>query len=161
MKKKEKQGLIILIMVAILIIAIIWFATRPKENKENQGNNKPTTVVSSQNAAEGEFTKVESNGTVVNTSEKLKEEKNAQGFEISDIQYKEVNGETILTARVTNMTGSEQKSFWAEIVLLDKAGKELGRIPVEIAETQKGESIRIEASITERYANAYDFKLEK
>ena len=146
-------------MVAVLIISIIWFVTRPKQNDSNVGNSG--TTVSAAEAAEGEFTKVEADGTVSNTSEKLKEVKDEEGFEISDIEFKEKNGETVLTARVTNMTDSDQESFFGNIVLLDKSGNELGRIPVMISATQKGESIRIEASITERYANAYDFKLVK
>ena len=62
MKKKEKQGLIILIMVAILIIAIIWFATRPKNEEPNTPNGTSQSQV-----AQGEYTKVEADGTVVNT----------------------------------------------------------------------------------------------
>lgn len=49
----------------------------------------------------------------------------------------------------------------AEIVLLDKEGKEQGRIPVAIPETQIGETIGITAGINDSYANAYNFMLVK
>lgn len=49
----------------------------------------------------------------------------------------------------------------AEIVLLDKEGKEQGRIPVAIPETQIGETVGIQAGINDQYANAYNFRLEK
>ena len=153
MKKQEKRMLLILVIVSALIITIIWFATRNKENNNVGGTTE--------NVEQGEFTKVEADGTIVNTSEKLNENKQNIGFEITNINFIKRGNETILTARVTNNTGAEQGSFFGKIVLLDKSGKEIGRIPVMISETQNGEAIDIETSITESYANAYDFRLEK
>ena len=153
MKKQEKRMLLILVIVSALIITIIWFATRNKENNNVGGTTE--------NVEQGEFTKVEADGTIVNTSEKLKQTKENLGFSITNINFVKKGNETILTARVTNNTGAEQGSFFGKIVLLDKSGKEIGRIPVMISETQSGEAIDIETSITESYANAYDFRLEK
>ena len=153
MKSQEKRMLLILVIVSALIITIIWFATRNKENNNVGGTTE--------NVEQGEFTKVEADGTIVNTSEKLKQTKEDLGFSITNINFVKKGNETILTARVTNNTGAEQGSFFGKIVLLDKSGKEIGRIPVMISETQNGEAIDIETSITESYANAYDFRLEK
>ena len=153
MKKQEKRMLLILVIVSALIITIIWFATRNKENNNVGGTTE--------NVEQGEFTKVEADGTIVNTSEKLKQTKENLGFSITNISFVKKGNETILTARVTNNTGEAQGDFLGKIVLLDKSGKEIGRIPVMISETQSGEAIDIETSITESYANAYDFRLEK
>ena len=153
MKKQEKRMLLILVIVSALIITIIWFATRNKENNNVGGTTE--------NVEQGEFTKVEADGTIVNTSEKLKQTKENLGFSITNINFVKKGNETILTARVTNNTGAEQGSFFGKIVLLDKSGKEIGRIPVMISKTQNGEAIDIETTITESYANAYDFRLEK
>lgn len=155
MKKQEKKMLLILVIVSVVIITIIWFATRNKENNEGETGKITESV------EQGEFTKVEADGTIVNTSEKLKETKENIGFSITNINFVKKGNETILTARVTNNTGTEQESFFGKIVLLDKNGNEIGRIPAMITETQSGESIDIETSITESYANAYDFRLEK
>ena len=153
MKSQEKRMLLILVIVSALIITIIWFATRNKENNNVGGTTE--------NVEQGEFTRVEADGTIVNTSEKLKQTKENLGFSITNINFVKRGNETILTARVTNNTGTEQGSFFGKIVLLDKSGKEIGKIPVMISETQNGEAIDIETSITESYANAYDFRLEK
>ena len=153
MKKQEKRMLLILVIVSALIITIIWFATRNKENNNVGGTTE--------NVEQGEFTKVEADGTIVNTSEKLKQTKENLGFSITNINFVKKGNETILTARVTNNTGEAQGDFLGQIVLLDKSGKEIGRIPVMISETQNGEAIDVETSITESYANAYDFRLEK
>lgn len=154
MKKKEKKMILILIIVSILIIGVIWFLTRPKDetNSNKETNNS---------AAQGEYTKVEEDGTIVNTSEKLKEDKEMQGFELTNIEFKEKNGETILSARVTNKTGETQQTFMGNIILLDKKNNEIGRIPVRISTMEAGETRDIEATITESYANAFNFKLEK
>ena len=153
MKSQEKRMLLILVIVSALIITIIWFATRNKENNNVGGTTE--------NVEQGEFTKVEADGTIVNTSEKLKQTKENLGFSITNINFVKKGNETILTARVTNNTGTEQGSFFGKIVLLDRSGNKIGRIPVMISETQSGEAIDIETSITESYANAYDFRLEK
>ena len=156
MKKQEKRMLLILVIVSALIITIIWFATRNKEN-----SNAVETGKTIENVEQGEFTKVEADGTIVNTSEKLKQTKENLGFSITNINFMKKGNETILTARVTNNTGEAQGDFLGQIVLLDKSGNEIGRIPAMITETENGEAIDIETTITESYANAYDFRLEK
>ena len=153
MKKQEKRMLLILVIVSVLIITIIWFATRNKENNNVGGTTE--------NVEQGEFTKVEADGTIVNTSEKLKQTKENLGFSITNINFMKKGNETILTARVTNNTGEAQGDFLGQIVLLDKRGNEIGRIPAMITETENGEAIDIETTITESYANAYNFRLEK
>ncbi len=153
MKKQEKRMLLILVIVSVLIITIIWFATRNKENNNVGGTTE--------NVEQGEFTKVEADGTIVNTSEKLKQTKENLGFSITNINFMKKGNETMLTARVTNNTGEAQGDFLGQIVLLDKRGNEIGRIPAMITETENGEAIDIETTITESYANAYNFRLEK
>lgn len=159
MKKKEKRMILILVIVSILIVGVIWLVTRPKTNKTNTTGSVAQGGTSS--AAQGEFTKVDNEGTIVNTSEKINKDREELGFSITNVKLEEKNGETIISARITNKTDSNQESFFGNIILLDKQGNEIGRIPTMVSETQKGESIDIEASITESYANAYDFKLEK
>ena len=165
MKSNEKRGILILILVAIIIIGIMFAVTRGSKNNSkdtNQNiNNEENIELSQVDPSRGEFTKTESDGTVVNTSDKLKEDKVESGFEISNINYTEKDSHTVLEADVTNMTGSSQSAFMAEIVLLDKEGKEQGRIPVAIPDTQTGETICVQAGINDQYANAYNFKLEK
>ena len=159
----EKKGILILILVSIVIIAVIYGLTRgSKDNNTNTNSSQSSNTEQSQvDASRGEFTKTESDGTVVNTSDKLKENKVESGFEISNINFSEKDGHTSLEADVTNMTGSAQGNFMADIVLLDKEGKEQGRIPVAIPETQIGETVGIQAGINDQYANAYNFRLEK
>lgn len=168
MKKSEKKAILILILVGVLVIAGIYGVTRllnrentSKQNNTENTNKNETIEMSDVDPSRGEFTQIESDGTVVNTSEKLKETKNEDGFELSNISYSEKDGHTSLEADVTNMTGSNQGNFMAEIVLIDKEGKEQARIPVAIPEMQIGETVGIQAGINDSYANAYNFRLER
>lgn len=153
MKSSEKKGLLILIGVALIVILVIWLCTRPKDNN--------TQTAEQTSPVQGEFTTTDTDGTIVNTSEKLKEEKTESGFKISNITFTDKDGHTVLKATVTNKTGANQGEFMADIVLLDKSGNEIGRIPVSVPETKAGESIGVQAGINDSYANAYNFKLEK
>jgi len=169
MKKSEKKAILILILVCVLVIAVIWGMTtlsnrnnnNEQENFNEVNKNETQREMSNVDPSRGEFTQTESDGTVVNTSEKLKETKVESGFELSNINYSEKDGNTTFEADVTNMTGSNQGNFMADIVLIDKEGKEQARIPVAIPEMQIGETVGIQAGINDSYANAYNFRLER
>ncbi len=164
MKSNEKKTILILIVVSVIIIGVTWHFTRGKNSDGGETGGNPTAGQvgnAANNASKGEYTRVEKDGTVVNTSEKLKTEREDSGFLISNISFEEKNGETILKATLMNKTESVQATFLGDIVLMDKSGNEIGRIPVRVSEMQAGEIRDIEATITESYANAYDFKLEK
>ena len=79
LKSNEKRGILILILVVIIIIGIMFAVTRGSKNNSkdtNQNiNNEENIELSQVDPSRGEFTKTESDGTVVNTSDKLKEDK--------------------------------------------------------------------------------------
>ena len=82
MKKSEKKAILILILVGVLVIAGIYGVTRllnrentSKQNNTENTNKNETIEMSDVDPSRGEFTQIESDGTVVNTSEKLKETK--------------------------------------------------------------------------------------
>lgn len=168
MKKSGKKASFIL-PVAIVIMVTIFGAimllikdnNQEQSKTEDMNKNETKVEMSEVNPSRGEFTQIESDGTVVNISEKLKRTKIELGFELSNINYSEKDGNTTLEADVTNLTGSNQENFMAEIVLLDKDGKEQARIPVAIPEMQISETVRIQAEINESYANAYNFRLDR
>ena len=152
MKKKEKQGLIILVAVSILIIGIIWFVTRGDKNEEQKVE------------VENEFVQLQEDGSKSNTSNKVKEIKSVEGVRIENVRFNEVNGQTMLIADITNITANKKDRFLADIVLYNKSGQEIGRIPGVIGEMQAGETIEMQAGIVgieESYVNAYDYKIEK
>lgn len=152
MKSKEKKMLLILIIVAIIIIAIVWFATRgKKENKEEVETNQ----------IKEEFVQVQEDGTKVNISNKLKEEKELDGLKIGNIQLTEKEGQLTLIANVTNTTAKDVDAFLIDIILYDKEGKEIDTVLGFVSPVKAGQTVELNAGITEDYANAYDFKVVK
>ena len=153
MKKKEKQMILFLIVVGVIILGIIYFVTRPKE-EEGTVND-----VAEQNEVVEEFVQVLEDGSKLNTSTKLNETKNVDGLEIGNIQLSMVGGETTLFADVKNNTGSDLGVTAIDIILLDKNEEEIVTIGGVIGDVKAGESVRLEASTTLDFANAYDFKV--
>ena len=153
MKKKEKQMILLLIVVGVIILGIIYFVTRPKE-EEGTAND-----VAEQNEVVEEFVQVLEDGSKLNTSTKLNETKNVDGLEIGNIQLSMVGGETTLFADVKNNTGSDLGVTAIDIILLDKNEEEIVTIGGVIGDVKAGESVRLEASTTLDFANAYDFKV--
>ena len=151
MKKNEKQMIGILILVAVVIIAIIFFATRSKK-EENKG-------AEIQNTVKEEFVQVLEDGTKLNVSSKLNEAKTVNGLKIQNIQLTDRNGQSVLLADVTNESGKDTDILSIDIILYDKTGKELGKVPGMLAPMKAGATSQLNAGITEDYANAYDFKV--
>ena len=150
MEGNEKKRKYIIIAVVVIIVAVlaIGIITSNLGNKSEEAQKDESIV------------EIKEDGTVQNKSNKVKEDREIKGFKVTNIDLiKDTNGNTILTADITNATGSKQKGFLVEIVLLDKEGKELGRIPGSIIETDAGETIEMRSEITEDYINAYDIKL--
>ena len=152
---KDTKGALIIIGVAIIITVGIFFITRGK------GNKKEVEIGEEENIVEEEFVNVLSDGTKLNTSDKLQEKKKVGGLEVSKFQLTEQGNSTILLGTITNTSSTEQGGYDVEIVVVDKTGKELGRIPAYIKKLQPGESTQLNTGITGDYANAYNFSINK
>ena len=152
---RDTKGALIIIGVAIIITVGIFFITRGKGKKEE------VEIGEEENIVEEEFVNVLSDGTKLNTSDKLQEKKKVGGLEVSKFQLTEQGNSTILLGTITNISSTEQGGYDVEIVVVDKTGKELGRIPAYIKKLQPGESTQLNTGITGDYANAYNFSINK
>ncbi len=149
MEGNEKKGKFIIIAVVVFIVVVLAIGIITSVNRNKEEVKQEEDII-----------EIKEDGTVENKSSKVKEDREIKGFKVTNIDLiKDTNGNTILTADVTNETGKNQKGFLVEIILLDKEGKELGRIPGAIIETEAGETIELRSEITEDYINAYDIKL--
>lgn len=155
MKKKEKRMILTILLVGILIIGGIYLLTRPEKEEENKVN----TGVEQQNKVGEEFVQVMDDGSKLNTSTKLNQTKNVNGLEIGNIQLTMTGGETTLLADVRNKTGKDVGVTAIEIILYAKDGSELVTFGGVIGNVKSGESVKLQASTTLDFANAYDFKV--
>lgn len=152
MKKKEKRGLLILILVAIAIITTLAIITNRKGKEVNSDSTEENKVVE-------EFVQVLENGTKLNTSTKLSETKIVDGLKIGNIQLTMQNGQSVLLADAENDTGKDIDIMLLDIILLDKNGNELTTIAGIVGDLKAGEKQQLNSSVTSDYANAYDFRV--
>lgn len=152
MKIERKKIILILILILIIsaIIAVAVFTIKLKTKKINKTNTEKE-----------EFVQVLGDGTKSNISNKLKEEKDLDGLKIRNIQLTEQNGQSVLLANVTNTTSKDVNVFLIDIIFYDKEGKEIATVPGIISSVKAGETIQLNAGITENCANAYNFKIIK
>ena len=148
MKKSDIK--ILLVLAGVLAVALsIFLYARPKKEE----------IV--ENEVVEEFVQVLDDGTKLNTSSKLQEEKTINGLKIGNIQLTEKNGQLVLLADVTNPTEKDSEIFLIDIILYDKTGKEIATVPGIVSPIKAGGKTQLNAGITEKYANAYDFKVVK
>ena len=152
MSKKEKRGLIILILVAIAIITTLAIITKRKGKEVNSDSTEEDKVVE-------EFVQVLEDGTKLNTSTKLSETKIVDGLKIGNIQLTMQNGQSVLLADAENDTGKAIDIMLLDIILLDKNGNELTTIAGIVGDLKAGEKQQLKSSVTSDYANAYDFRV--
>ena len=153
MKENQKRGIFILIIVGVILILCINIF---KGNKESTEISKEES-----NEIKEEVIQVLQDGTKLNTSEQLKQVKKIDGLEITNIQLTEKSGQTVLLADVTNTTNTDTKVIGINVIILDKQGKEIAKIPGVISPLKAGDTNQLNVGITEDYAYAYDFRIEK
>ena len=157
MKKKEKKRLLILIVVAIIIILVLFIVRAVLKNNEN---NNPQNPSSASTEAGSEYTALYSDGSKLNTSSKLKENKNYQNITISNIQLTTVNGLNRLLANVTNNSSTSIDAQDISIVFVDNQGNTIATVPGVIPALNAGATEQLNASTTKDIINAYDFRIE-
>ncbi len=156
MKKKEKKGILILIAVAVVIIVALLIIRAVMKN-----NNDNTQLPSSSSTEAGsEYTALYSDGSKLNTSSKLRENKVYQSITVSNIQLTTVNGLNRLLANVTNNSSASTDAQDVSLVFVDDQGNTIATVPGVIPAMNAGETAQLNASTTKDIINAYDFRIE-
>ena len=155
MSKNEKIGIGVLVLITVIVIIVaVVLSNRNKEDIS-------TDNVQATNTQTEEFVNVLSDGTKVNTSDKLHETKTFDGMEISNFQLTENGNVTLLLGTITNTSTEKKGGYPISITILDKDGNELTVVAAYIGELEPGESTQLNTSATFDYINAYDFEITK
>lgn len=144
-----------IVLIIIIAIGIIIVTKKIISNKKTKEDNQV------QNEEIEQYVTVLEDGTKLNNSSKITENKKLQGLEITNTQITYNDGVTNLLANVKNTTKSDIDIQEVKIILLDENGKELYQMPGIIEAVKAGETIQFNSSITADFANAYDFKIMK
>ncbi len=149
MQKSKLKILIIGIVILLLIAGLIWLTIKNRQTSQKNENTKE------------EFVKVEKDGTKVNISNKLKENKKIDELIITDISIKTKNNETILQANVKNLTNEIKGNYAIKLVIKDKAQNTIKEISGYINTIKPQEQTTLDIKTSYDFANAYDFEIMK
>lgn len=150
----RKAIAIILIIVAILIIVIMAVSANRGNKKTAEDNTTNENTVQNQvNYQEN------ADGSKVNTSDKVSEDKKVGDVTIEKSNLVYENGMSKLTSKVTN-NGSDLENLEFTVKFLDNNGKEIDTNGVEIkgavGPIKKGEVKYLDLSLTQDVTNAAD-----
>lgn len=149
----KKNEIIFVGVLIIIAVAIIFVITRGNKNDGNAKDNQTKTE---------ENYNVLIDGTKLNKSDKIKDDRTYNGLKFSNFQLTEKNGKTTLLADVTNTTSSDISGFTTvDITFYDKSNKEMGKVVGLIAPLKASATTELNANLTFDCANAYDLKITK
>ena len=160
MNSNEKRWIVLLIAV-VLIAVILIVALVNANGKEDENLGNPNNGETSQNVQDEEkYTAELSDGTKINTSEDFNETKTYGDLEITNIQFTNKNGMTVLLADVTNKGESTHEEEIVTIKILGENGEVLDELHPSLGRIEPGETIELNAGTSADVANAKDFTIE-
>lgn len=158
MNSKEKRGIIILVLVALVIIFCVRACAKSKTNK----NENSRMINSSDVENKEKYTIQLEDGTKLNNSEELKNVKKYRTIEISDIQVTSTNGNTTILANAKNTGNDTFEREIVTIVLIDEDGIQIAEIPAVIPKIEPGKTGRINTNVSSAdVANIKDFEIKE
>lgn len=158
---KKKKGVKLIIVLIVLILVVLGIAIVKNTNKKDLQEQNENVVQEQEQQINEENVQILEDGTKLNVSEKLKENKTLDNLEIQNIQLTYRNGVTNILADVVNNGSSDFENTKIDITLQDEEGNTLYKIRGIIEKTPAGETSKLNTSITADFANAYDFTITK
>ena len=156
MNKNERRGIMVIIVALIIVIIVAINLILPKE-EQKKGKNEEQK----ENTKVEEYAVELEDGTRVNTSNKLKEDKEFNGLRISNISIEEKENETTVQADVINQTMEGQGDYGIYLIIKDNQGNEIKKIAGYINYVEANEKTKLKIKTSYDFANAYDFDIEK
>jgi len=154
-KVKKNKRILVLMCVLLLIFLVIFLLINPKENTKVQNE------IEVENKQAQEFVQVLEDGTKLNVSSKLTQIKKLDSLEIGNIQLTNKDEQSVLLADVTNNGNTQTTLILVDIILYDKEGTQIAKIPGIISPLKPGETTQLNTTVQQDYSNAYDFEIRK
>ncbi len=169
MKEKTKSEKILIFGVIGIIAVVLIIAMTAGNSKNNnqqeigeEENQKNTLdVINNEQQENLEFAQTSDNGSKINTSEKLKEQKVIEGLNINNIELKETNQVSQILASVENTTEETKGGFGIIVDVVDKNNNTLVSLEGYVDKVKPGETLQLNILGTADFANAYDFVISK
>ena len=160
MNSNEKRWIVLLIavvLIAVILIVALVNANKKSDNKVENLNEGET----SQNVQDEEkYTTELSDGTKINTSEDFSKTKTYKDLEISNMQFTNKDGMTVLLADVTNKGTSTHESEIVTLKIIGENGEILTELHPVIGRVEAGKTIEFNVGTSADVTNAKDFTIE-
>ena len=156
MNSNEKRWIILLVAVIAIAIVLIVVLTGNKGKEENVNEGQQEEV----QLNEEKYTTELNDGTKINTSEEFNSVKKYNDLEISNMQFTEKDGKSVMLADVKNIGSTTHEVEIVKVTILGENGETITEIKPIIGKVEPGETIKLNASISADVANAKDFKIE-
>lgn len=158
--RKTKKVKILIILLLLLVVSIIVIAILLlNKQKLHEEQNKISVNQQEQSVGVNDFVQTFEDGTKLNISPKLNEEKEVGGLKFRNIQFTERNNQSLLLADVTNNSEKALDVTLINITLLRKDGSEIAKFSGIISALQSGETTQFTTSVSLDYVDAYDLKI--
>ena len=150
MNSNQKRWMVLvgIIVVLIIVLAIVF---------SGRGNNE--TVQGEREENEEIYVTELEDGTKLNTSEDFNNEKRYGNLVISNMQYTEQNGMTVMLADVTNEGSTVHEPEIVTITIYGENNEVITELHPAIGRIEPGETIKINATSTADVANAKDYAI--
>ena len=156
MSKGTKTILIIIAIWVVILVSVVIIKNAGKEDKVAEAPE-----VTEENTVEEEFVEKLADGSKLNKSEELKEEKKLGTLSIGNIQLREVGGITTLLADVVNPTNTETERKKVKVEILDKQGEVITELKGIIDPIEANGKVQLNMAVTADVANAYNFRISE
>ena len=172
---KEKKSIVKVLQLIVVVIVVIIIALILRNrmiSQKNVSSTNNTNITNTEPVQEevkktgtrlndGKYSEKQKDGSIVNTSEKLKETKRFTWFEISDMKLVYKDGKTTFTSKVKNLSTLNLLETYLNVYLYKSEEEEYlkvgGMIPCIDA---KGEETFTVDFINEDVSDIYDIKFE-
>ena len=150
MKNNAKKISNVLLIVGIVFILLALYSMYTHHNKKDDKLSEKE-----------EYIEVNEDGSKINISEKLKENKKFENLEIKNIKLSYSNGYSTIEFNAINNSTTDFEQKDVIISILDKKGNTLETILGTIFLISSGDSAKLNFSIDADVVNAYDLKFEE
>lgn len=146
----------ILIIIIISIVSIGFLKLFSKKDTKNTENSENEFVL--YNSTIADYVKTSEDGTKINISPKINQDRKLNELDIRNIQLTCKNGITTLLADVSNNTNKDSEIKNINIKLLDENNKEIRTVSGYIPALKIGETTKLNVSMSSNLIIAYDIK---
>ncbi len=141
-------------IVASLLLVLTGCGGSKKEEIDNTNIN----IEELPDVKGNENVKVDENGDKTNISGEFSKEKKYNNYSITEAAIKtDAEGKTLFTAKVKNVSTARVDGGLVDVILVDKSGNKVSKLPTYIRPLDAGEVMDVNATIEKDLSNAYNF----